>query len=307
MALIGREAPRPFRRMPYAEAIAQIRIRQAGPALRDGDRTTCPRRSPSRRSRVFRDAIAARRRGARLRRARRRAKYSRRELDELVEQAKQLGAAGLVWARAAGRRVQSSALKAAGEDGDPPGARDWPAPARRSAADGRRQARRDRRSCSGSCGCTSPRRRTCSTRTASSSCGSSTFRCSSGSRTSSAGSSCTTRSPSPLESDADLLESRSRAASRARAYDLVLNGSEIGGGSIRIHDQALQRLIFKLLQISDEEAQAALRLLPRRARIRHAAARRHRARPRPHRRDPVRRDARSATSSRSRRPPRRWT
>jgi aspartyl-tRNA synthetase len=58
---------------------------------------------------------------------------------------------------------------------------------------------------------------------------------------------------SPLESDAGLLESDPGRA-RARAYDLVLNGSEIAGGSIRIHDQTLQRLIFKLLQISEEEA-----------------------------------------------------
>ena len=42
---------------------------------------------------------------------------------------------------------------------------------------------------------------------------------------------------------------------RAKAYDLVLNGNEIGGGSIRIHDSHLQRRIFQLLNIGNEEAE----------------------------------------------------
>jgi len=41
---------------------------------------------------------------------------------------------------------------------------------------------------------------------------------------------------------------------RAKAYDIVLNGTEIGGGSIRIHDQTLQSKMFKLLGFTEEQA-----------------------------------------------------
>jgi aspartyl-tRNA synthetase len=58
---------------------------------------------------------------------------------------------------------------------------------------------------------------------------------------------------SPLDEDVDKLDTDPGAV-RAKAYDLVLNGSEIGGGSIRIHDSALQARIFKRLGIGDDEA-----------------------------------------------------
>ena len=45
------------------------------------------------------------------------------------------------------------------------------------------------------------------------------------------------------------------AGIKANAYDMVLNGNEIGGGSIRIHDRDLQKRMFNLLGFSDEEAQ----------------------------------------------------
>jgi len=45
------------------------------------------------------------------------------------------------------------------------------------------------------------------------------------------------------------------ASLRARAYDLVLNGNEIGGGSIRIHQRDVQNQMFELLGIGAEEAE----------------------------------------------------
>jgi aspartyl-tRNA synthetase len=54
--------------------------------------------------------------------------------------------------------------------------------------------------------------------------------------------------------DIALLDSAPDKA-RSRSYDLVLNGTEIGSGSIRIHDQALQKKIFDLIGIAPEEAQ----------------------------------------------------
>jgi aspartyl-tRNA synthetase len=58
---------------------------------------------------------------------------------------------------------------------------------------------------------------------------------------------------SPIDDDLSLIDS-SPGKVRAKAYDLVLNGSEIGGGSIRIHDAALQSRIFSLLNITPEDA-----------------------------------------------------
>ena len=58
----------------------------------------------------------------------------------------------------------------------------------------------------------------------------------------------------PKPEHIDLLDS-DPASVNANAYDMVINGVELGGGSIRIHDQALQAKMFKILGFSDEEAQ----------------------------------------------------
>ncbi len=59
---------------------------------------------------------------------------------------------------------------------------------------------------------------------------------------------------SPRDEDLVHLDSQPEKV-KAKAYDLVLNGNEVAGGSIRIHDQGLQAKIFKLLGLTPEEAQ----------------------------------------------------
>ena len=250
MRLIGQETVTPFKRLPYAEAISKYGSDK--PDLRCGmEIVTISDAFRDSSFGVFRSTIEA---GGEVRGfvVPGAARYSRRELDEVVEQAKQLGAAGLVWARAAEGTITSSVLKAAGED------------AIRRALEIAKAGPTDLLLMAA--GKHDPVSRLLGT-----------LRLQLARREN-------LLDPSkyeflwvvdfpmfewieeeqrhefmhhpftaPLESDAGLLETNPGQA-RARAYDLVLNGSEIAGGSIRIHDQALQRLIFKLLQISDEEA-----------------------------------------------------
>jgi len=60
---------------------------------------------------------------------------------------------------------------------------------------------------------------------------------------------------SPKPEDIALLDTDAREV-RANAYDLVINGVEIGGGSIRIHNKDLQKKMFSILGFTDEEAQS---------------------------------------------------
>jgi aspartyl-tRNA synthetase len=249
MALIGRDAPRPFPRLPYAEAIAKYGSDK--PDLRCGmEIQDVSAAFATSEFALFRNAVAT---GGVVRgfAAPGAAKYSRRELDELVEQAKQLGG-GLVWARAAEATVQSSALKAAGE-----------AAIRRAlelagagAADLLVMAAGPHEATSkllGQLRLHVARKEHLLDPDTFAFLWVVDFPMFEWVEEEKRYEFMHHPFTAPLESDRLLLES-DQGRARARAYDLVLNGSEIGGGSIRIHDQALQRLIFKLLGISDEEA-----------------------------------------------------
>ena len=58
----------------------------------------------------------------------------------------------------------------------------------------------------------------------------------------------------PMEEDLDMLETHPEKV-RAKAYDIVINGDEIGGGSIRINNTELQKRMFKALGLNEEETE----------------------------------------------------
>jgi aspartyl-tRNA synthetase len=236
--------------MPYAEAIAKygsdkpdlrcgMEIRDLSDAFRESNFV------------VFREALDA---GGEVRGfvVPGAARYSRRELDEVVDQAKQLGAAGLVWARVADGAVQSPALKHIGEETLRRAleiAQTGPADLLLMAA-GKHDAASK---LLGSLRLYMAKRENLIDQSRFEFLWVVDFPMFEWIEEEKRYEFMHHPFTSPLESDAGLLETDPGRA-RARAYDLVLNGSEIAGGSIRIHDQQLQRLIFKLLQISDEEA-----------------------------------------------------
>jgi aspartyl-tRNA synthetase len=246
---IGVEVPVPFRRLPYAEAMAKYGSDK--PDLRFGmeivdvsgvwtDATFNAFRDIVARGGVVRALVVP---GA--------ARYARSELDALVEQAKQLGAVGILWARRTDAGVNTN-VKAAGEAtllesmaaagcgaqdvlllaaGEPDHASKLLGAFRLSLAKKENLIPADRYEFAWVVDFPLLEWDTDEGRWVS------------------------MHHPftAPLDDDLPRLDGDPRGA-RAKAYDLVLNGSEIGGGSIRIHDAALQRRIFSLLNISDEEA-----------------------------------------------------
>ena len=250
MALIGRDAPRPFLRMAYADAITKYGSDK--PDLRAGmELRTLSEPFASSNFSVFKNAIATGEevRGFVIPKG---ARYSRKELDTLAEDAKQLGAAGLVWARAADAGVQSPALKAAGEDV----IRRALELAGAGGGDLLVMAAGPHDATSrilGQLRLQIAKRENLLDPNAYAFLWVVDFPMFEWLDDEQRWEFMHHPFTSPLEADAALLESDPGRA-RARAYDLVLNGSEIGGGSIRIHDQRLQRLIFKLLGMTEDEA-----------------------------------------------------
>ena len=179
------------------------------------------------------------------------AKFSRREVDELVEQAKQLGAAGLIYARYTAEGVQASA-KAIGEDGTrqvleaagatkddllvlASGARDA---ASKVLGQLRLQvARKQNLIPEGKWELTWV----------------TDFPLFGWNADEKRWDSVNHPFTAPREEDLHLMKSDPGKV-LAKAYDVILNGWELGGGSIRIHDRETQADVFRLLGLSEEDA-----------------------------------------------------
>ena len=250
-AVVGREIDTPFRRMSYSTAIATYGSDKpdlrCGMAIQDlgglfGESSF----------RVFRDTVAS---GGAVRGfvVKNASGYSRSEVDGIVDQAKQLGAAGLIWARRVeDGAITSSVMKALGEaevlrmlDAASAGQGELLLVAAGEPDATSKMLGQLRLALATQKGLLStdtygfvwvvdfpllewdPEARRYN--------------------------SMHHPFTSPHEADLGLLEHEPGQV-RAKAYDLVLNGNEIGGGSIRIHDAAVQRRVFSLLNISPEEA-----------------------------------------------------
>jgi aspartyl-tRNA synthetase len=247
--VIGVEVARPFRRMPYAEAIAKYGVDK--PDLRFGleiqDFGRLFAASPFG---IFREAVehGGTIRGFVIPGA---AKFSRREVDELVEQAKQIGAAGMVWARFAGEGVQSSA-KAIGE----PGIRQVLEAAAATPADLLVLGSGAGDTISkvlGQLRLHIARKRQLIPEGRWELLWITDFPLFDWNADQRRWDSVNHPFTAPREEDLARLESDPGNV-QAKAYDVILNGWELGGGSIRIHDRETQAKVFRLLGMSDEEA-----------------------------------------------------
>ena len=247
--VIGVTIPRPFRRMSYADAIARygadkpdlrfgLEIQDFGPLF-----ATSP-------FGIFREAVehGGTVRGFVIPGA---ARYSRRETDELVAQAKELGAAGLVWARYTADGTQSSA-KAIGDDGvrhvlEAAGAsREDMLVLASGAGDGTSKVL-------GQLRLQVAKKLTLIPADSWALLWVTDFPLFDWNAGERRWDSVNHPFTAPREEDLPLLDTDPGKV-LAKAYDVILNGWELGGGSIRIHDRDTQAKVFRLLGMSDAEA-----------------------------------------------------
>jgi aspartyl-tRNA synthetase len=249
----GHKVATPFPRLPYQDAIAIYGSDK--PDLRPGmpiaDVSRHFTESPFS---VFRDAVAG---GGVVRGfvVKKGASYSRKDLDGLTEQVRQQGASGLVWVRVAQGALQSSALKAAGEA------------SLKAAFDAAHGEEGDLlllaageaalvAKALGHLRLVVAKRENLLSPTEFTFVWVTDFPLFEWNADERRWDSMHHPFTSPKPEDVSLLGGDRTGQVRARAYDLALNGSEIAGGSIRIHRADVQRQVFSLLGISDEDAKA---------------------------------------------------